>query len=446
MKSFYIYPKGLNAQILAFHLKDLYKIKAKFIDDNDEKSSLKSLKEKINKEDVIFLASKKFQNILVANLLKYNIEQFCDGIGIIAKKLNEILKAKFGLSIGVVLSENINEKYLNIPKNGYELNANIVYFAPSLEVYKKAKLRFKNVVFAGSNWLSYFDFLTCYISSDYLISYNQPDVKTFVLGTNYIVANYHDFYHDKKDIYHFEGMIANRLDSYTLMHCKHFFNALKISNEKLGGGGGFLPLGYMSIKNDMNAYKQGKKRDSVILLMIYSKNYPFKEIIMELCEKLLENGIRVLFKSHYQHTEIMDKFDDEIKKFKKYPNFILYTKAKLSLNELSRSITLVEFRSSLNYTYPIITKKPSLLLIPNSIKHGKNNFYNKNLHVEFRDLNQALNFILRLKNDENLQKKYENSIKFYIKIELYDPELILPYIQNWHEKELRIRRNLLNED
>ncbi|EAK9866517.1 hypothetical protein A9424_06990 [Campylobacter fetus] len=238
MSKIFIYPSGINAKILAFHIEKLYNKQPIFIDDSDYETSLENRKKIIKKDDIILLASKTHEQNLISNLEKFAIANYCDGISLIAKKLNEIYKNKFGYSIGVILEKNINDKYLNIPYNGYELNSQIVYFTQNQTAYKEAKKRFKNVVMASSWWLSYFDFVTCYISSDYQLGYNMPDVKTFVLGNYYYVGAFHDFYHSKEDIYEKIGFMASRMDSFTLAHAKEFYETLKPAFSKFNNGGG----------------------------------------------------------------------------------------------------------------------------------------------------------------------------------------------------------------
>ncbi|AGZ82419.1 hypothetical protein [Campylobacter fetus] len=448
MSKIFIYPSGLNAKILAFHIEKLYNKQPIFIDDSDYETSIENRKKIIKNDDIILLASKTYEQNLISNLEKFDIENYCDGISLIAKKLNKIYKNKFGYSIGVILEKNINDKYLNIPYNGYELNSQIVYFTQNQIAYEEAKKRFKNVVMASSWWLSYFDFVTCYISSDYLLGYNMPDVKTFVLGNYYYVGAFHDFYHSKEDIYEKVGFMASRMDSFTLAHAKEFYENLKPVFSKFNNGGGLLKLGYKSIESDMKNYVWRQHTDTIIIPIAENKHYGFKDMLVKFAKILLENGFRVLFKAHYQHKELLNTYEKDIQNLSKYQNFVLYTKPHLSLDELERSITLVEFRSSLNYTYALITKKPSILLIPPSVTKNridlKNNFYNKNLHIELTDLNSALQMVKILQNDSNVQKLHKKMIEYYIQYEMYSYDDILEFIQNYHLKQLKLRQNLLD--
>ncbi|WP_162166855.1 hypothetical protein [Campylobacter fetus] len=301
---------------------------------------------------------------------------------------------------------------------------------------------------ASSWWLSYFDFVTCYISSDYLLGYNMPDVKTFVLGNYYYVGAFHDFYHSKEDIYEKVGFMASRMDSFTLAHAKEFYENLKPVFSKFNNGGGLLKLGYKSIESDMKNYVWRQHTDTIIIPIAENKHYGFKDMLVKFAKILLENGFRVLFKAHYQHKELLNTYEKDIQNLSKYQNFVLYTKPHLSLDELERSITLVEFRSSLNYTYALITKKPSILLIPPSVTKNridlKNNFYNKNLHIELTDLNSALQMVKILQNDSNVQKLHKKMIEYYIQYEMYSYDDILEFIQNYHLKQLKLRQNLLD--
>lgn len=66
----------------------------------------------------------------------------------------------------------------------------------------------------------------------------------------------------------------------------------------------------------------------------------------------MENGYRVCYKVNPNYNFALQA--DIAKKWENNPNFLFFTERDLSIEELSRSITLVGFGASLLYTYPLL--------------------------------------------------------------------------------------------
>ncbi len=49
-----------------------------------------------------------------------------------------------------------------------------------------------------------------------------------------------------------------------------------------------------------------------------------------------------------------------------------------------------------------------------------------------------------LQNDSNVQKLHKKMIEYYIQNEMYSYDDILEFIQNYHLKQLKLRKNLLD--
>ncbi|MDE5603562.1 MAG: hypothetical protein K2I71_06580, partial [Helicobacter sp.] len=187
-----------------------------------------------------------------------------------------------------------------------------------------------------------------------------------------------------------------------------------------GNSSNFLKLGYPGLDIPLKDYqdfkKESIKRDSVIFLSIPKS--PFLEILEPMIEATLEAGYRVVYKTHNGHLELREIEQSLVLKWEKYKNFIFYTQANLSLEELARSITIVEFRSSMLYTYPLITHKPALLLQPLEA-NIQDNFYEKRLHIKIFTKEELLQVIAKLEHNKGFRMQREDLIKDFITRDSY---------------------------
>ena len=142
-------------------------------------------------------------------------------------------------------------------------------------------------------------------------------------------------------------------------------------------------------------------------------------------------------------------------RWQKFDNFIFYNKADLSLDELVRSITIIDFSASMLYTYPLITKKPAIMLAPNKEWFKKEEgiffvvdiFYDVRLHIWANNNEEIEANVLALQKNKEFLKLRKEMIEDYISNETFAwgcssekvAEVIDAYIQNFsHLENLRI--------
>lgn len=166
-----------------------------------------------------------------------------------------------------------------------------------------------------------------------------------------------------------------------------------------------------------------------------------KERMIEVVDLLLANGYRVCYKIIPQYDFKVQA--DIAKRWRNDEKFVFFTQRDLNVEELSRSITLVDFGSSLLYTYPLITSKPSIILQPNSEwfhsnSHIEDNFYEQRLHLKAYCNEELLCYIDRLKKDQEFLKERRAMIAHYIKNETYNfssaSEAVVDFIEDYYMK------------
>ncbi|MCI5632924.1 MAG: hypothetical protein MR325_04780, partial [Helicobacter sp.] len=98
---------------------------------------------------------------------------------------------------------------------------------------------------------------------------------------------------------------------------------------------------------------------------------------------------------------------------------------------------------SLLYTYPLITSKPSIILEPNSEwfhsnYHIEDNFYEQRLHLKAYNNEDLLQYIDRLKKDQEFLKERRAMIAHYIKNETYNfgsaSEAVVDFIDKYYKR------------
>ena len=124
----------------------------------------------------------------------------------------------------------------------------------------------------------------------------------------------------------------------------------------------------------------------------------------------------------------------------------------MSLEELFRSITIVDFSASMLYTYPLITKKPAIMLgsfqkwfaEEKGIFLNEDNFYDERLHIWANNNCELEEIILALQNNKDFSNLREKMIRDYILNETFAwghssekiVETIDTYIENFNNMDL----------
>ncbi|MCI7047281.1 hypothetical protein [Helicobacter sp.] len=475
---YYIYPMGINARAISHSIELLNKTLGKidtysYIDDKKEGIGLADIKDKLNislqnGSGMILVSSKKYLDNILENLQENGIKECFNGIELIAKRINCYFRKKYYESriVGILLDGyEVGQKHLgNIPnllkKNGYK----VVYLIHPqnewlLELEEKMLHDGWEYIYVTDEILEHLDFFSLLIFQNERLTKFNPRVsslKLFVTAeqmSNQAVlpsANYAAF-----------ECLSNCLCDYINTHSVSLHKAMLERYENLNreisfNCGVFLGGGYPSIDNQIQEFvEQNSKRDS--LIFVSSTTWYQKEMIdyvKEIIKKFIDD-FRIVFKSHPIYSK-REGFYNELnfkENFIGHSNFVYYTKARLSNDELNRSICLFTSTSSMGYSYPPIVKRPAILLYP--IKSAvKDVYYNPKIHIKFyKDCNMIVDggegdnikeVITKLSFDENYQKYWRDKIEHYCKEDMYHygnaSEYLVEWINQWYRKREILKR------
>ncbi|MDA3968310.1 CDP-glycerol glycerophosphotransferase family protein [Helicobacter ibis] len=178
-----------------------------------------------------------------------------------------------------------------------------------------------------------------------------------------------------------------------------------------------LKLGYPGLDKPIARYnefcKDKEESNNNLIIFLSLPHSPFIEVLIELITESLQNGYKVLYKTHGGHLELLDKEREIVKRWQDNEKFVVCYET-LSDEILFESLCVVEFRSSILYTYPLITKKPALYLQPQFESYNEeDNFYCSNLHIKIHNKEEFLDTLIKLQ-DENFRVKRKDLIEEYI--------------------------------
>lgn len=469
---YYIYGGGGNGRVIAWiieflnahkNLQDCYEI----IDDSCKERSLKTFCSAIKKEQesLILIASKTYQEVMIKKLKDLGLHNFVNGIAFMGNELNRYFKECFPVYRNVAfLLDDVGLKHFgNIDNLLHSRGYNIFYFffEHKTELQNNFLHFRENSFMVTEDFLEYFDF--CYLMVGTSMHYRFASrVKYFRLLASYDIPFYHSRYHTIEQITRHlcEYSAGAHLDFYMAVHNKksldQFLLLPGVRKECL------LEVGYPSLDNLVKTYEEyeylnsSAKPDTIICLSRFNtKGFRIflLERIIEVVDYLLGRGYRICYKVN-PHYDYLSQQRIAMR-WQKFDNFIFYNKADLSLDELVRSITIIDFSASMLYTYPLITKKPAIMLAPNKewfkkeegIFFDEDNFYDERLHIWANNNEEIEANVLALQNNKEFLKLRKEMIKDYISNETFAwggssekvAEVIDAYIQNFsHMENLQI--------
>ena len=397
-----------------------------FIDDSDKKKSLASCNKQI-KDCEVLIASDRFYERLVDNLLRLGIKNFSNGI----KKFSERLNAYFASSnkkIGLICDDFSSQKHFgSIAEELSRMDFEIFYLKLFGSHEYETDLNNKNELLIVSDFLSYLNFFSIAIGTGWCYVLHR-EVKYINLFSCYYMPNFHSYYHTKEHL----GRIAGHYEIMSFMNyyivCSNkrsYEKFVEVFEKNNGHKERLLRLGYPSLDVGVELYeKQQKHSEDTIIIPAVVTNELLKEFTEDLINALLDKTqYRILYKTHNGHPELFKLEKQFCEQWKGRRNFVFYSEPNLTTEELKRSITLIESRSSLLYTYPLITGKPSIIAYPDSkwITENPNiedNFYEEKLQIKAFCISDILDIIKCLTNEE-FSLKRKQMIEDYRKNDAY---------------------------
>ncbi|CAM2803329.1 CDP-glycerol glycerophosphotransferase family protein [Helicobacter burdigaliensis] len=383
---YFIYPKGVNGEGIG-HILTLLEPKAEicFIDDNNKKDSLEVKVLEIDKNDLVLNASTKYYKEIQNKLSRYGISSL-NGIEFCGKLLKETIEIykkqnKYNFYIGIVISNKyIEGHFVKIDEELSKLNFGIIYFVFTKELYEKyAQKSF--CVLAPHTILETIDNVDMM-----LLANGEPTHKNVVSvdfthgfqGSSVYLFDQNVF--DKDFFYH----VCSCLD-YRICGAKKIEKVNKECFEKFESKTKSLRLGYMKLSKDYQEYckfLQNKKRideEFVLLSFTYLDNL---EIYKQIIEASLSLKKKVVISPHPVYA---DKIIGNMQKdLKNNENVFLNTDFLSRFEMFARSFCLITDCSSMGYTYPLTTAKPTIVYTEDkehyfSLKFGEEHYFDERL-------------------------------------------------------------------
>ncbi len=442
-----------------------------FVDDSFKEQSLESLSPLIKQEILaggakLLLSSPKNYDKLLDNCLLYGIDDIYDGVKICADWLNAYYKENFDCSkmIAVQLSGfGSYQKHLgSICKRLQEGGLQIVYII-SLghywfeEIKRDFEKRGEKYVCADCEVLENLNFFPFVIEQTNIIKFHTGVYNLKMVTSMEQISNRVCSSKELLEVLNISFLLA----SYVNIHSQSAYEEV----FKLQSFNGLLPSpqprliqgGYPSIEKEVEEFESlvdySVKRDTVIFISTFL-NFEQPQKLSRYILKALECGFRVIFKSCPPLEQTHKQREDEFaKNFETYSNFIYWTNEtpRLSNEELQRSITAIEIYSSMMYSYPVITKRPAILLYPHTKEIPQevlenDCFYRENLHLRIFEEEESIfvEMLRKLSEDLDYQKEWERKILDYCYKDLYHFKNASSYLSNWILKWYEKRKWLKN--
>ena len=466
---YYLYPKGGNAKYCAWIIDFLksagggfLNASYSFVDDSDSKISLQENRNKIQqgidcKQAKLCLTSIKYQDILLQNIINAEINQCYNGISMFADALNAYLMRKFKAKkvIGIVLKNHaIKQKYLGsiesiLEQNGFVIIYILTYYNfIHYQIEEYCKQNKKHYIYCDYEVLERISFFPFVIDQSVGMKFHQDvaSLKMIPSMDMYPCAT-HEYGQKCYDLFLYQSRYINTHSQslYELIYKKQTFGgAFGDVSYKLVKGG------YPSIDEQTHDVLDAKSKLDTVVIIGDTLCINFYCELVELIFKLIENGFRVLYKSTKRSPH--NNIEKLRLKFAGKEYFVWYEESKLSVEELSRSIAALEYGiSSMAYSYPVLTKKPSILLYfdicsSDSILQ-KDTFYHPSLHIRLcqDEIWNLLPILKNLAEDKIYQQQWREKIEDYCKNDLYHygnaSEFIAKWICDWYKKREILKDN-----
>ena len=361
---YFIYPTGRNGLVLADIIRFFEPDSCvSFIDDGDEKRSLKSLKHEIQ-ENPVLIASKKFQKELENSLKREGIKNFCDGIALFGEKnqnyLIEHLKNP-RKTVAIVLSGFSKEKHLgDVDRELKALGVEILYIATS----KKALEQNKDRIGTSTCIIAWHDFLTEIKEVALLVTTNggktHHSVKSINLGhslRHFSQLHFHfpneteyvevirDWYLRQNDYL----VLSNTVDFawFTKLAQKYHARTKIIQNGYLG---------FDEIKTTKNKNATLKK------VLLAPKQIDDKEAFYDLIETILKQTSFSVVLRFCPFERILEIEEEAMRRFGNSGRFFVDGTPKFEQELKQECLSVITDFSTLAYSFPFSMLRPAIIL------------------------------------------------------------------------------------
>ena len=364
---YYIYGKGTNGEGIASFLELYFPNESYvFIDDSQEETSLANLYKQIKTEDRILIASTLHYEKIVQNLERYALSNYENGIIWCGEIINNQLKEykrqhSFKKYVGLVICQYTEQHFANLELRLKDASYGVIYFAFCRGLYEKyAKGSF--CLFASHAILEKIQEVDMMLLTN-LVPTNQKviaiDITHGFQGS--LSYPFKQFSPTDKAFLKYAYSTAD----YIVCGSKKTHRAYQEFFQSIEQKPALLDTGYIKLDKDVQEYENFCKKqqaagikpqnDIVIFAFTFFDDITRIVALIKECFKL---NLRAFFKPHPAFSEkLMPKIQEALKGEIRFVN---ETESKEEL--FYHSLCLVTECSSMGYTYPLTTAKPSICL------------------------------------------------------------------------------------
>ena len=362
---YYIYGKGVNGEGIASFLELYFPNESyAFIDDGEEASSLATLYKQIKKEDRILIASTLHYEKIVQNLKQYDLSNYENGIVWCGEIINNQLKEykrQHSFKKYVGLARYTENFFLDMESRLKAVGYGVICFIDSQELYKKYNAN-SFCFFTPHAILEQIEEVDMFLIAD-IVPTNQKVITVDITHGFQGSLVYPFMKFSSTD----EGFLkyAYSTADYVVCGSKKIHRAYEEFFQNIQKKPILLDTGYLKLDKDVQEYEKfckqqqaaGIKPQNNIVIFAFTL---FDDIarIVALIKECFKLNLRAFFKPHPFYAGKLMSEISEI--FASENRFVKNTESKEEL--FYHSLCLVTECSSMGYTYPLTTAKPSICL------------------------------------------------------------------------------------
>lgn len=362
---YYLYGKGTNGEGIASFLELYFPNQSyAFIDDSKEETSLANLYKQIKKEDRILIASTLHYEKMAQNLEQYGLSNYENGITLCGEIINNQLKEykrQYSFKKYIGLARYTGDFFLDLESRLKAIGYGVICFVDSQELYKKYNAN-SFCFFTPHAILEQIEEVDMFLIAD--IAPTNQKVITIDITHGFQGSLVYPFMRFSPTDKAFLKYAYSTTD-YVVCGSKKIHKAYEEFFENIQEKPALLDTGYLKLDKDMQEYENFCKKQQEMGIkpqndiVIFAFTF-FNETtrIVALIKECFELNLRAFFKPHPIYADkLMPKIQEA---FVGENRFVKNTESKEEL--FYHSLCLVTECSSMGYTYPLTTAKPSVCL------------------------------------------------------------------------------------
>ncbi|CAM3516662.1 MULTISPECIES: hypothetical protein [Helicobacter] len=361
---YYIYGKGVNGKSVSTFLEIYYPhCVYSFIDDSKEESSLENLQKQIKQEDKILVVSTLYYDKMIHNLNQYHLKNYENGIlwcGEVINNKIKYIKKPHKKYIGFVIEQFTQKHFGNLAQQLKDLGYEIIYFVDNFKMYEKYS-KIGSCFLASNAILSQINTVDMMLLTN--ITATHKEVISIDLTHGFQGATCYPFLEYTKAERDFMKYVFSTTD-YIVCGSKKNHQDYEVFLSNIQENSRLLDVGYIKLDTDVEVYndlvksKCGAESQNNIVIFAFTFFNDIKRIVA-LMEQCISMDLRVFFKPHSLYNKAIV---DEIRIALSRECRDYFVEDIDYLEICYHSLCLISECSSMGYTYPLTSCKPSICL------------------------------------------------------------------------------------